>query len=272
MSQVPELDLLFDKNPIHRIGPPTFEWANIFGVKAYTKRMQEKRPEEAPEDYLDRFIELKTKHPDVIDDDTVVVYLLSNLLAGSDTTAATMTAAVYYVLKHPSVHQKLCQELKETKASLPVSWKVCISLPYLDAVMQEAMRIHPGVGMMLERQVPEGGLVLPDGRIVPENTVVGMNPWVINRNEDIFGPYPDVFRPERWLQQDDESEDAFQMRRNKMKGAFLTFGGGNRVCLGKNLSQLESYKAIATLFTKYDVSCRRKFSNRIDGSVLSGLY
>lgn len=251
---MPELDLLFDKNPIRRIGPPTFEWANVFGLKALLKRMQEKRPEGAPDDYLDRFIELKSKHPDIVDDGTVVVYLLSNLLAGSDSTAATMIAAIYYTLRHPEVHQKLCRELKQANASLPVSWKVCSSLPYLDAVMQETMRIHPGIGMMLERQVPKGGLALPDGRIVPEHAIVGMNPWVINRDEEVFGPYPDDFRPERWLQQDDESEEDFQIRRNKMKGAFLTFGSGNRACLGKYLSYLESYKTIGTLFAKYDVS------------------
>ncbi|KAI9677969.1 MAG: hypothetical protein M1822_008077 [Bathelium mastoideum] len=270
ISQIPELDFLFDKNPIHRIGPPPFKWANEFSLEAYIQRMQVKRAPDAPEDYLDRFIEAKSKYPDVVDDHTVVVYLLSNVLAGSDTTAIAMRAALYYTLKNPQVHRSLCQELEEAKLSLPISWKACNSLPYLDAVMREAMRIHPGVGLMLERYVPEGGLVLPDGRLVPENIKVGMNPWVVNRNEDVFGPDADQFKPERWLRQENESEEDFEARKGKMKSADLTFGAGSRVCLGRYLSQLESYKAIATLFTKYNVSIWRGFARSLEDPLFVG--
>ena len=251
---MPELDYLLDKNPIRRIGPPPFRWANQFSMNAYMERVQQNRPSNSPEDYLDRFIEAKSKYPDAVDDYMILIYLLSNVLAGSDTTAIAMRTALYYTLKDPKIHRRLCQELQEANLSFPISWKACGSLPYLDAVMHEAMRIHPGVGLMLERHVPEGGLILPDGRLVPENTRVGMNPWVINRDEAIFGPNPDQFEPERWLPHYGESTHDFEVRRGKMKSADLTFGGGSRVCLGRYLSQLESYKAIATLFAKYDVS------------------
>ncbi|KAL9094575.1 MAG: hypothetical protein Q9165_003134 [Trypethelium subeluteriae] len=253
-APVPELDIFLDKNPIHRIGPPAFAWALHFSMNAYAERLQQKPSEGSPENYLDKFIEAKAQNPDVIDDNVVLTYLLNNVLAGSDTTAITMIAAVYYVLKHPEVHRQLCEELEKAKPSLPVSWKVCNSLPYLDAVMQETTRIHGAIGLMLERHVPEGGLVLPDGRTVPENACVGLNPWVINRNVEVFGPDTDEFKPERWLQQHGENEENFQTRRNKMKGTLLSFGAGHRICMGKYLSQLESYKTIATLFVKYDIA------------------
>ena len=118
----------------------------------------------------------------------VVTYLLSNVLAGSDTTAITLCAAMYYILKNPPDQKRLQDELENANLALPVSWKAIQGLPYLNAIMLEAMRIHSGVGLMLERTVPEGGFTLPDGRFIPARTIVGMNPWVIHRNEEFFGP------------------------------------------------------------------------------------
>jgi len=87
----------------------------------------------------------------------VVTYLLSNVLAGSDTTAISLCAAMYYVLKHPEVHRKLRDEIHRAQLPIPERWKDIQDLPYLNAVMRKAMRIHSGVGLMLERIVPEGG-------------------------------------------------------------------------------------------------------------------
>ncbi|KZF19789.1 cytochrome P450 [Xylona heveae TC161] len=251
VSQMPELDRVLDKNPVKRLGPPTFGWAIGFSVDAYTKRMAEGPP--ATTDFLEKFIETKKKHPDIVDDNMVVTYLLSNVLAGSDTTAITMCSAMYNILKNPKVHQRLNEELKKANVTVPVSWKATQEIPYLDAIMREAMRIHPGVGVMMERIVPEEGLQLPDGRFVPGGAAIGMNPWVITRDEDVFGSDTDMFIPERWLQQAGETDEDFEARRNKMKVADFVFGAGPRMCLGRYLSQLESYKLIATMFAQYDI-------------------
>jgi cytochrome P450 len=116
------------------------------------------------------------------------------------------------------------------------------------------MRVHPGVGLILERVVPKGGMSLPDGRFVPEGVTVGMNPWVINKDESVFGEKTDEFIPERWLQSPGESDEVYQVRFSKMKSTDFTFGAGSRACLGRYLSQLESFKLIATLFSTFNVS------------------
>ncbi|KAL2004813.1 hypothetical protein VTN00DRAFT_3086 [Thermoascus crustaceus] len=243
ICQMPILDFFLDKNLIHRLGPPEFDWATAFSVEAYKKRQMEgPRASDGKTDFLDMFIEAKEYYPDIVDDNMIMIYLLSNVIAGSDTTASTMVAAVHYVLKHPSVHRKLREELERANPPLPVSWKAIQDLPYLDAVMKETIRIHPGIGLMLERIVPEGGLTLPDGRFVPEGTVAGMNPWVVNKDEGVFGSEPDRFIPERWLKHDGETEQQFQHRLGKMKGTILSFGAGKRVCMGRALSKLESYQ------------------------------
>ncbi|KAE8381755.1 cytochrome P450 [Aspergillus bertholletiae] len=253
ICQMPVLDLLLEKNPIVRLGPPTFVWANIFSLEQLQNRLNGGSPPSGHTDFLDKFLELKKKYPELVDDNTIITYLLSNTLAGSDTTTSAMCSVVYHTLKNPRVHRKLRDELYAAKLSLPARWKDLQGLTYLDAVMRESMRVNPGVGLMLERVVPEGGFTLPDGRFISEGAVVGMNPWVVNRNETIFGARPEEFIPERWLPSPDESNEAYQARFAKMKGADFTFGAGTRACLGRYLSQLESYKLIATLFSTFEM-------------------
>ncbi|CEO60221.1 hypothetical protein PMG11_04859 [Penicillium brasilianum] len=252
ICQVPLLDKLFDKNPIMRIGPPTFVWANIFSLEQLQRRYQEGNPK-SKQDFLAKFLEIKEKNPELVNDNVIILWLLSNVLAGSDSTAYTMCAAIYYVLKNPDVHKKLCDELRSANLTLPARWKDIQGLKYLEAVMREAMRVHPGVGLILERTVPQGGLSLPDGRVVPAGVTVGMNPWVINKDEGVFGANVDEFIPERWLQRPDEPEEIYQARFSKMKSTDFTFGAGSRACLGRYLSQLESFKLIATLFSSFDM-------------------
>lgn len=73
------------------------------------------------------------------------------------------------------------------------------------------MRIHPPTGFILERVVPDGGVTL-GGTYLPKGTIVGVNSWVIHYNKQVFGDDVDVFRPERWLE--DDQEDIANRHRN----------------------------------------------------------
>ena len=170
------------------------------------------------------------------------------------------------MLKNPHVHRKLQQELDAANLPVPVSYKAALNLPYLGAVIEEATRMHPAVGLPLERIVPAQGLTLPDGRFIAPGTIVGLNAWVVHQDKIVFGQDAESFNPERWLQRSNESAADFQSRRSRMRAANLAFGAGNRVCLGKHLSLLEVYKFIATLFWVYQVSITPRRMNAVDGS------
>lgn len=77
-------------------------------------------------------------------------------------------------------------------------WSVITDLPYLDACLKEALRLHPPFCLPFERIVPATGMTV-SGRYLPPGTTVGMNPWVINRNRQVFGEDADMWRPKRWL-------------------------------------------------------------------------
>lgn len=191
------------------------------------------------------------------------------MLAGADTTAITQKAIVYHVLKNPSVLAKLQAELDAANLPFPASYEVTQHLPYLQAVIKEGLRIHPPVGQVLERIVPSSGLTLSDGRVIPAGTIVGMNGWVMTRNKEVYGEDVEAFRPERWLRGDFESEHSAEARLQRMKDVDFSFGGGNRVCIGRHLATAELFKVTATLFGRYSVSTIILFLFRIwDGSAV----
>ncbi|KAL3426837.1 benzoate 4-monooxygenase cytochrome p450 [Phlyctema vagabunda] len=255
IGQMPWLDKFLDKNPIMRIGPPSFGAAASFCASQVIDRLSgtDKHDPEKQKDFLDYFIELKRQNPNVVDDNQIVSFLLINILAGADTIAIILRAIIYFVVRNPRVHKRVLQELKVAGITMPTSYDEAIKLPYLTAVISESMRMHPGVGLLLERLVPETGLALSDGRVLKRGTIVGMNAWVVHTNKEIFGQDAASFVPERWLRSDAESEEEYRLRVSSMRSADLTFGAGKRRCIGKHVALLEIYKVIPMLFLKYDM-------------------
>jgi cytochrome P450 len=131
-------------------------------------------------------------------------------IAGSDSTASSLRAMLYYLLKNPASYAKLQSEIddfdREGKFSNPIAYAEANKMPYLQAVMKKAMRMHPAVGISMPRYVPSGGAEI-DGRWYPAGTVVGVNAWVIHRNKEVFGEDADAFRPERWLEDDSKAKE-----------------------------------------------------------------
>jgi cytochrome P450 len=156
------------------------------------------------------------------------------------------------------VWQRLRAELAAagiTKDSCPVSFKTCKAIPYLDAVVREALRMLPGVSLSLERYVPEGGYRFRNSDFVPQGAMVAVNPYLVCRHKSVWGADADEFRPERWLRDEEggETEEEFAARLRKMNDAHLSFGAGSRICLGKSMGLMQVYKVVATLATLYDV-------------------
>ncbi|KAK3689587.1 cytochrome P450 [Podospora appendiculata] len=180
----------------------------------------------------------------------------TQISAGADPTATVQRAIIYHLIRNPPVHDKLRAELDAARLPFPASYhetRNSSKLPYLEAVIKEGLRIHPPVGMCLERVVPSPGLELPDGRFIPAGTTVGMNPWVVTRDRQVYGPDADVFRPDRWLRRDGERADGFAERLRRMDELnTFVWGGGNRTCLGRFLATTSLYKVTAALVGRYD--------------------
>jgi cytochrome P450 len=94
------------------------------------------------------------------------------MVAGSDTTAISLSAVLYYLLKTPSCMERLQHEIDTCTGKGELSpnptFKESQQMPYLQAVIKEALRLHPATGLPLERVVPEGGATI-SGHFFPEN-------------------------------------------------------------------------------------------------------
>lgn len=174
---------------------------------------------------------------------------LQNMFAGSDTTSISLNATLFNIIAHPDVLGKLREELDGAAArgelSDPPTFAEAQALPYLQAVMKEALRIHPATGLPLWREVPAGGATLC-GTYFPAGTNVGINSWVAHRSQEIWGPDADKFRPERWLESSEE-------KLRELNAVYMPFGLGSRTCIGKNISLLEISKVIPQLVRKFDI-------------------
>lgn len=125
------MDFWLDKNPVYRVGPPNLGNITRIALEHIGARAQGKDPNYDPKtpDYLQSFLDAKAANPEVVHDGMVLNYVFINLIAGADTTALTIRAVVYHVLKNPDVHRKLEQEILGAKLGKVAQYGQAKNLP-----------------------------------------------------------------------------------------------------------------------------------------------
>ncbi|VDB94145.1 unnamed protein product [Peniophora sp. CBMAI 1063] len=166
------------------------------------------------------------------------------MLAGSDTTANTLAAVIYYLAGHPECMRKLQRELDDalaTEAEPVPLYDSIKALPYLEAVVSETMRLHSALGQGLERVVPEDGLEVL-GRTFAPGTVLSVPSYDVHLDTSVWGKDAAAFRPERW----------FEVESGVASKSFLPFSFGPRACIGRNLALMDIPVIVATVVRRYD--------------------
>jgi cytochrome P450 len=137
---------------------------------------------------------------------------------------------MYFLLTDPARLERVMLEIKQTLARRPdnenpkahISWAESLQMPFLQACIKESLRLHPALGMVLPRVVPDPGVTIC-GVFIPGGTEVGCNAWTVHRDKDVYGPDADLFVPERWL--DPDTEKVKMLERYN-----FAFGAGSRTC------------------------------------------
>ena len=166
--------------------------------------------------------------------------------AGTSTSAWTLSVATYYLLATPRILTTLKAELKaaipDPNASVPI--EVLEKLPYLIAIVQEALRLGDGAASRLQRISPEKPMLFIDrsgsGKewLIPAQTPVAISSFFVHHDESIF-PDAESFIPERWIENPDLSQ------------FLVSFSKGSRNCLGINLAYAEIYLCLAAIFRRF---------------------
>ncbi|KAJ9165351.1 Cytochrome P450 [Coniochaeta hoffmannii] len=247
---MPWADYLFNKSPLaaklRKKGDSplaSVSWAQLVKRKSALAEKSDRM------DLLQKFLEGQAKYPDLVTDDEILGIIMSTIGAGADTTAGTLAYTVYLLCKHPAAARKLQSELdnalRDGALTNPPKWSQVNRLPYLDAVLRESMRIFPIASWGLDRVVPPAGATIA-GRYIPGGTVVGCQIDAVHLDEDVYGRDSAAFRPERWLEADEE-------RRRRMDRAFLAFSAGKRTCTGIHIAWLEMKKTLPLLLMNFEM-------------------
>ncbi|KAH7013966.1 cytochrome P450 [Ilyonectria destructans] len=166
------------------------------------------------------------------------------ILAGSETTATTLSGTTYLLCMHPAILGKLETEVRTVfKSESEIDLFSVQKLPYMLAVLDEAMRVYPPVPTAIPRTTPPSGNMIL-GEYLPGNVKLGIWQWAMNRDPTNFTD-PEAFIPERWLGDPRFAEDKTD--------ALQPFSYGPRNCIGKNLAYAESRLILARMIWNFDL-------------------
>ncbi|KAF2819794.1 putative cytochrome P450 [Ophiobolus disseminans] len=161
--------------------------------------------------------------------------LVSTFLAGHENPQLVLMSLMYLVGSHPETQSQLLKELEAVyPPNAPADYEPMYSelhdLPVLTAVLYETIRMFPPISQLINR-CTSAPVSLGNKIQVPAGVYVGYNAYSTNRDTEFWGDDSDEFKPERWGSNMEDINHLY--RRANSKGAFISFHGGKRACLGQ---------------------------------------
>jgi cytochrome P450 family 110 len=188
-------------------------------------------------DILTLLLLTQDENGDSLSDEEIRDELMTQLIAGHDSSSATIAWALYLIHTHPAVRTRLLAELDSLE--LEADPTAIARLPYLSAVCSEALRLRSagpaGFGRIANEPVQVG-----DYTLEPE-TIVFMSQYLTHHRSDIY-PEPRQFKPERFID------------RQYAASEFYPFGGGDRYCIGAAFALYEMKLVLAKVLTCYELT------------------
>ena len=213
-------------------------WAQLVGFRAQldgllSEQIEERRGMgEHGSDMMELILTATDEDGNSLGDDALREQLRTMLAAGHETTSTSLAWALYHIHRDESIRSRVVEELAD--AATP--WEIA-ALPYLGAVIQETLRMHPTVPVVLRRLT--GPLTVAG---VPRSAgdVVGIALPALHFNRNVWGD-PDSFDPDRFLE------------RKPSPFEYAPFGGGYRRCIGAAFAQHELAVAIGTILNTVEL-------------------
>jgi len=180
--------------------------------------------------------------------------LIGFFIAGHETTALTLTWALYLIGNHSDMEKRIVDEVRGVAGDGAVDYEHIAKLPFTRAVIDETMRLYPPAPLMGREAVNDTEIC---GRKVAKGDIVLLATYVMHRTELLWDE-PEYFDPDRFIKDPDL---------NRGKGKFMPFGAGPRVCVGAAFAVMEAVMALATLVRDYEITpkpgCRPKLKMKI---------
>lgn len=197
---------------------------------------------EMPDNLLQMLINYRDEQGQPMSPELIRDEMASIFLAGHETTAITLSWAFYLLEQNPECEKLLHQELDEVLKGATPSFEDIPKLVYTRAVIDETLRLYPPVHVFSRQALDEDEIM---GEKVPAGSMVIIASWLLHRHE-LLWDQPEAFRPERFLPGAPKIHPF----------AYIPFGAGARVCLGKHLGLIEAVLLLAMMAQKYRLRLR----------------
>ncbi len=166
--------------------------------------------------------------------------VITLLLAGHETTAITLTWALYVLTREPAVEARLHEEVTSVLRGAAPTVEDIRRLPYTRMVIEETMRLYPPAWGLPREAIHEDEI---GGYHIPARSLVALNQFLTHRHPD-FWEDPERFDPERFTPERSSGRPSF---------AYFPFGGGQRVCIGSQFALMEATLVLAMIVQRYRV-------------------
>lgn len=192
-------------------------------------------------DFIWYILKQREKHD--LKQDEIIVNSALFIVAGSETTANLLSGLIARLMWNPDKYKKLVDEIRGAfKTEEEVTYERLSKLTYLNACLEEGLRIHPPVPTGLLRTVPAGGDTI-DGHFVPAGVSVAVSSWAAAHNPINFREC-DQFIPERYIDKVYDTD---------WKKAAQPFSLGPRGCIGRHLSYMEMRLILGRILWNFDI-------------------
>jgi cytochrome P450 len=178
-------------------------------------------------------------------------HILTYLNAGLDTTAAHLNYTILFLAMHQDFQEELHAELESFFENHdPTSYEEVAKLNCLDRVIKESFRLAPPI-FLIGRETIEDFEISP-GCVIPKDTPIAINTFVLHRRSDIYGPTSNQFNPNRFLPGESSQRHSY---------SFQPFSSGRRNCIGYSFATIFIKVVLVNLLRRLRFSTRSKFED-----------
>lgn len=221
--------------------------AQLFDAARAVVRRRTARPgRRSDEDLLDLLLAAREPETgEALSEDDVVREIVTFLLAGHETSATALTAALHLLATHDDAQERLREEVVEVLGDRAPQAADVPRLEFTAMVFHEALRLYPpswGLPRLAAQDDALGGYHVPAG------TMVVTSPWVVQRDAR-WWPEPERFCPQRW---------APEHQADRHRYAWFPFGGGPRRCIGQHFALQEAVFALSMIVQHFRLRAVRE--------------
>lgn len=196
------------------------------------------------EDFLDLLLNFRDDQGQPMSPTLARDEMASIFLAGHETTAITLSWSCWLLEQHPAVEARLVEETRRVLGSRQPTIEDYPRLIYTRAVVEETLRLYPPVHVFSRQAIVDDEIA---GTKIPRGSFITISSWVLHRHT-LFWENPNAFDPERFVPPRADKVDRF---------AYIPFGAGPRVCLGKNLGLMEAVLLLAMICRDWKLTLRK---------------